>query len=350
MGHDYHICQCPTNWREVTNEYVTEDHLVSGRRRYFTSHAAAGNGHIFMVVAMCLCQAAFAQDLAPRSYVITPIHFNAVVTTYSFFTGNLDFQGAAPITDAKAKASVPILAVYHSMRVFNRSANITIGLPYGEGHFRGTVLGTETNVYRSGLFDSVYRVSVNLAGGPAMIAPEFMKWRQKNILGISLKVIAPTGQYDSIRLINYGANRWGFKPEVGFSRRNGHWILDGYGGAWLYTKNPKFFSENQYVPGVQAQTQAPVGALEGHLSYDVRPRFWVSLDGNFWFGGKTSLNGVENPATEQRSSRVGGTASVPINRHQSLKFSYSNGAYIKYGGNFQNFSVAWQYSWLGRPD
>ena len=36
--------------------------------------------------------------------------------------------------------------------------------------------------------------------------------------------------------------------------------------------------------------------------------------------------------------------------HQSIKFSYSNRAYIKYGGNFQNVSLAWQYSWLGGPN
>jgi hypothetical protein len=30
--------------------------------------------------------------------------------------------------------------------------------------------------------------------------------------------------------------------------------------------------------------------------------------------------------------------------------SYSNGTCIRFGGNYQNVSVAWQYSWLGRPD
>jgi hypothetical protein len=34
----------------------------------------------------------------------------------------------------------------------------------------------------------------------------------------------------------------------------------------------------------------------------------VSLDGNFWRGGTTSLNGAPNPATLQENSRVGITA------------------------------------------
>jgi hypothetical protein len=71
--------------------------------------------------------------------------------------------------------------------------------------------------------------------------------------------------------------------------------------------------------------------------------FWFSLDGNFWFGGTTSLNGVQNPLTVQRNSRIGGTASIPVTKHQTLKLSYSNGDYIRYGGNYQNISVAWHY-------
>jgi hypothetical protein len=302
------------------------------------------------VVALFLCRMASAQDLAPRAYVITPIHSNAVVTSYSFFTGNIDFAGGLPITDASATANLGSLSVFHSMRTFGRTASLNIALPYAQANFKGSVFGNQTNVYRSGLGDSVYRFSVNLWGGPAMDAQHYVKWHQRTLLGASIRMVAPTGQYDSTKLINIGANRWGFKPEVGLSRRWGHWLLDAYFGTWLYTTNPKFFSQNQYNPGILVQTQAPIYALEAHLSYDVKPRLWVSFDGNFWWGGKTSLNGRQNNASEQRNSRLGATASVPVTKHQAVKFSYNNGAYIKYGGNFQNVTVGWQYSWLGRPD
>lgn len=301
-----------------------------------------------VVVIACVRTTAFAQDLAPRAYIITPLHTNALTLSYGFYSGNLNF-GNVPITDATARASVPVASLFHSMNFFGRTASVVVSLPYGVGNFRGKVLGPETNVYRSGLLDSVYRVSVNLIGGPAMTPQEYVRWHQKTIVGVSLRVVAPTGQYDSTKLINWGNNRWGFKPEIGFSRRRGHWVIDTYGGVWLYTSNPAFFSKNQYNPGVTRQSQAPIGAFEGHLSYDVRPRFWASLDGNFWFGGKTSLNGVQNPATELQNSRIGGTASFPVTKHQSIKVSYNNGSYIKYGGDFQNVTVGWQYSWLGRP-
>ena len=140
------------------------------------------------------------------------------------------------------------------------------------------------------------------------------------------------------------------QARAGLLRAWGHWELDAYGSVFLFTENPEFFSNNaEFGTGTQAQTQDPIGAVEVHLSYDVRPRLWVSLDGNFWYGGRTSLNGVENPKTLQKNSRVGVTASVPITRHQSVKVSYAQGAYIRFGGDYKIFSAAWQYSWIDRP-
>jgi hypothetical protein len=291
-----------------------------------------------------------AQDLAPRAYTITPRGSNAFTLANAYNDGPLLLEGAAPIEDASARLNAPSLTYYRAFSLLGRSANVVAAAAYGVGTFEGTVLGEQESIYRSGLFDSLVRVSVNLVGGPAMSLGEMRTWQQKTLLGVSLRVVVPTGQYDPTKLINLGANRWSFKPELGLSRRWGHWVLDAYGGVWLFTENPEYFSRNAYVPGVQAQTQDPVVVLETHLSYDFRPRLWVSLDGNFWRGGTTSLNGVENPATLQENSRVGITASFPVTRHQSVKLSYARGAYIRFGGDYQVFSAAWQYSWIsGAP-
>jgi len=302
-------------------------------------------------IALLLCplQVLSAQDLAPRAYVVTPLHSNAITLTWSFYDGNINYNGALPTSDATGTYSVPIFSYYHSFGFFGRSANFVASLPYAVGTFQGTVMGAGKHLYRSGLLDSVYRFSVNLKGGPAMPAQEFVKWNQRILLGASLKVVAPTGQYDPTKLINWGTNRWSFKPEFGYSERWGNWIVDGYGGVWFFTTNRDFWSRNIYFPGTRSQSQKPIGALEAHLSYDFRPGVWVSLDGNFWFGGITSVDGVENSVTKQTNSRLGATAAIRIAKRQSLKFSYSDGTYIRFGGNYQNVSIAWQYSWLGRP-
>jgi hypothetical protein len=294
-----------------------------------------------------------AQDLAPRAYVITPLHSNAVTLAWSYYTGPLDFNGVVPIEDAKGKYNVPSFSYYHSLKFFGRSANLLLALPYGVGTFSGEVGDKSRTIYRSGLVDLNARFSVNLLGGPAMEPKEFVKWKQKKILGASLRVVAPTGQYDPTKLINWGINRWAFKPEIGYSQRfGGNWVVDAYAGAWFYTQNPQSFNRPLPVP----QSQAPIGSLEGHLSYDFRRfgwlkglRGWASLDGNFWWGGLASVYNVPNPSTRQTSSRLGGTISLPYSKHQSVKVSFSGGTYSRFGGDYHNLQVAWQYSWLGWP-
>ena len=298
---------------------------------------------------LCAGRAASAQELNPRAYLISPVATNVVNLGYSHLEGNLDLSGAAPITDAHAAVDLGALGLYRALDFFGRSANVAVAIPYAVGEFDGTVAEAPRHAHRSGLLDSSVRLSVNLVGGPAMEPQEFVRWQQGTLLGVSLKIVAPTGQYDPTALINLGTNRWAFKPEIGYSQRWGHWILDAYAAVWFFTENPEFFSHNQYYPGVRSRGQSPVTAFETHLSYDVRPRLWISLDANFWSGGEASINGVANPATYQRNSRVGVTASIPLSAHNSIKLSYNDGAYVRYGGNYRSISASWQYGWIGWP-
>jgi hypothetical protein len=293
------------------------------------------------LAALPLC----GQDLSPRAYVITPVGFNAITLTWSYFNGGVNFNGSVPITGATGIYNISSFTYYRSFSFFGRSANIAASLPYAVGNFQGELGQQHRSVYRSGLVDVGLRFSVNLMGGPAMPAEKFAKWKQKVLLGASLKIIAPTGQYDPTKLVNWGINRWAFKPEFGYSEEWGHWIVDAYAGAWFYTTNPVSYA----LPAPKPQTEQPIGALEGHLSRNFKFGTWASLDANFWWGGITSLSGIQNLATKQTGSRIGGTFAWRFSKHQSLKFSYSDGTYIRFGGNYQTVQAAWQYSWLGWP-
>ena len=95
-------------------------------------------------------------------------------------------------------------------------------------------------------------------------------------------------------------------------RSNRSWAIRGvgeigcsmaYGGVWFYTMNSAFYS----VPNPQPQTEKPIGSFEGHLSYDFNKlKCWASLDGNFWFGGTTSLNGIPNLALARQARASAG--------------------------------------------
>jgi hypothetical protein len=165
----------------------------------------------------------------------------------------------------------------------------------------------------------------------------------KGLIGVSFTAVVPTGQYDPARVMNGGANRWAFKPEIGLSRRWGRWVLDDYAGAWIFSPN------NHYFPGNSVRTQQPIGVGETHLTFCAKFRLWASLDGKFWIGGRSTVNGQEN-LDEQRNSRAGITVAIPTTQHQSVKLSYARGAYVRIGGNYKTISVAWQYSWLGKGE
>ncbi len=102
--------------------------------------------HLFRLVlsaatAICSVRVLSAQDLAPRTYVITPLHANAITLTWSFYNGSISYNGALPVSDATGTYSVPILSYYHSFDLFGRSANAVASLPYGVGNFQGTLAG-----------------------------------------------------------------------------------------------------------------------------------------------------------------------------------------------------------------
>jgi hypothetical protein len=290
-----------------------------------------------------------AQDLAPRAYLPLPVASNAVILTSGFSEGELLFDPTLPISDATGTIHTPVVTLYHAFDFFGRAANITGSLPFAIGDFEGTVAGQDRSTHRSGMADIMVRLAVNLAGAPAQTPAEFVKTRlPRSLLGASLKVLAPTGEYDPTLVINIGTNRWAFKPELGYTRRAGQVTVDMYAGVWLFTSNENFMASANNPEG-SVRTQRPIGALELHVSYDVKPRLWISADVNYWYGGRTSVNGVLSTQTLQANSRFGVTGSVPLTARQSVKVSYSDGVIVRIGGNFSQLSAAWQYGWIGRP-
>jgi hypothetical protein len=290
---------------------------------------------VFVLVAVAGLN---AQQLEPRAYSVSPSGVNIVIASYGYSTGDLNFDPSVPIDNGSAQIHNVVPGYFRAIGVAGRSANVSVAVPYVWGHLQGNVLGTFTQVYRSGLTDSVARFAINLYGAKAMKLKEFAGYRQKTNIGASVVVSAPTGQYDPARLISIGTNRWSFKPELGLSHKfqGTRLILDAYAGLWIYTANDNFQG--------QTRTQKPILNSQFHLSYDVKPKLWLAFDANFYRGGQTTLAGVERNDL-QRNSRLGGTVSFPVARRSSVKASYSAGAITRIGGNFQTVSFGYQYMW-----
>ena len=283
---------------------------------------------------------ASAQDLEPRAYAASPVGLSFLAVIGGHSSGGVLVDPSIPVEDVKATVNSLGFGFGTTFDLFGRTALAVAALPIAWADASGRVGENVAEVSREGLADPRIKLSVNLAGGQALSAREFAKAQRKTILGVSLTAIAPLGQSDRTRLINLGANRWAFKPEIGISRLvRTKWTIDGYAGIWMATANEEFY------PGSSYRTQRPIVALQAHVSYTARPRLWIAADGTWYSGGRSTVDGIEK-GDLQRNSRLGATLSLPIGRQQSLKINGSVGATTRVGSDFKTIAVAWQMSWL----
>jgi len=281
---------------------------------------------------------ALAQEMEPRAYSRAPVGTQFVLFSFSHQTGDVLLDASLPLRDVSVKFNGVSVAYGRTFDLAGNQANIAIALPYIKGSAKGTLFEEQQEARRSGLGDARLRFSTNLIGGPALNPKEFAAYKAKALLGVSLSVVAPTGQYDPRRLINPGSNRWAFKPEMGLSKPFGRWTLELVGGIWFFKSNNNFFG------GVKRE-QKPLTSLQAHLLYTLRPRMWLSVNGTYYAGGRTVVDGVINEDV-QRNSRIGATFSLPVTQRQSIKVVWANGLTARFGGDLTTIGVAWQYTWF----
>ena len=276
--------------------------------------------------------------MEPRAYSRAPVGSQFIVFSYAYQTGDILTDGALPLRDVNIDLSAGSFAYGRTFALAGRQANASFLAPYVKGRASGIVFEDRREVTRSGLGDVRMRFSMNLVGGPALSAEKFGTYKPKALLGASVTVIMPTGQYDSRRLINIGSNRWSFKPEVGLSKPYGRWTVELVGGVWLFTTNNEFFG------GVR-RGQKPLVSLQSHVIYTIRRRMWAALNANYYAGGRSIVNGIVNE-DKQANSRIGGTFSLPVTQQQSIKFALANGLTTRFGGDVTTLAVGWQYAWV----
>jgi hypothetical protein len=294
-----------------------------------------------MISLVFMIEKSLAQDLDPRAYVRIPVNVTVVIAGFGYSHGGIVTDATLPLEDLQAKIGSPSLGVVHSFSLFHRTAQVSAALPYAWGEASALVAGDQQSTTRSGLGDMRLRFSWLLIGAPAATLGEVAKASRKTILGASLSILTPTGQYFPEKLINLGTSRWAFKPELALSQPLGkRWLIDFYSGIWFFTRNDSFY------PGSSVRTQDPLGSFQGHISYNIQPLVWVAFDCTFYTGGRSSIDGVEMD-DRQSNSRIGATLVLPVKKRHSIKFAFSTGAIIRSGADFTSISVGWQTTFLG---
>jgi len=298
--------------------------------------ARSGVALIFMMLATVVTVE--AQDLEPRVYSNTPVGMNFLLLGYGYSHGDVALDSSAPLQDTTATVQSAFLAYSRSLSVFGRSAKIDLVLPYAWASGSTKLAGETLERSVNGLGDPRARFSILLYGGPALTMEEFEEHQPDFIVGASLAVTAPLGQYDSSKLLNIGNNRWSVKPELGFSKTFGPVTLELAPSATFYTANNDFF-------GGKKLERDPLYAVQGHMIYHTRFGLWAALDATYYGGGNTIIDGVRGERLDD--IRLGGTLAIPINRYMSVKLFGSGGAYARAGGNFTTGGIVYQLRWGG---
>jgi len=281
---------------------------------------------------------ALSQELEPRSLTNVPVGMNFVLLGYGYAQGNILLDPAVPIENLDAKLHTLVAAYVRSISIFGLAGKVDVVVPWASGDWEGYYTGIDTSRSVNGFGDARIRLSVNFLGSPALKKGDFASYEPSGISGISLQLIAPTGQYDPDRLINLGSNRWVFRPQWGFSQYLKNWILEAYISAWFFTKNTNFYGGNELK-------QNPLGAIKLHFIRSFYKNWWVALDAGYGLGGRTYIN---NDERDSRIStiRLGLTFAIPFGKHHTIRLNGLSGIRLEQGSDFDAIGISYQYRWL----
>ena len=279
-----------------------------------------------------------AQDLEARSYSVVPKGMHAAALSYTLSKGDVVADLTSPVQDLQVTTSIINLAYVQTFALFNKLARIQAALPYGFLDGSAKFYGMDTSGTRMGLLDAKIKFGLNLLGSPVLSPKEFRLFQEHTVLGASIVISIPSGQYFPEKLINLGSNRWGIKPEIGFSHREGRLYYEMYTGVWFFSGNNEFLKTGQL-------DQKPLFAFQAHIDYVFKSKVWLAINGGFAVGGQTTLNSVERNDAQQ-NWRAGGTFSVPFDAHQSVKVMLNTGVATRAGQNYTAFTLIYQYIWF----
>jgi len=279
-----------------------------------------------------------AQFTDPRNYTNAPVGVNQLELGYAYAHSNASIDTSITVAGAKFNLNEGIVDYTRYFSFFHRTAWLEPTIPIAG--LSGSISGTNIAASVTGAGDSEYQFATLLKGGPALSPNQFANYKPTATIGASFTFTAPTGLYDSDKLLNLGSNRWSFKPEVAFSQPFGagqKWEVDLYGNAY-------FFTDNTSYHGREILRQEPLPGIEGHLSYSFTGNLWASLDTRYSFRGDTLVNGV-NQNDSQQNFILGSEVNLSINPKNALIFTFAKALVHQNGPNATGFSVRYDYLW-----
>lgn len=289
-------------------------------------------------VAASLCAVNAHADNA-RDWQNLPTDLNMIFGYYNLIDTNTPIDTSLPIDGLSLNADLYILRYARSFGIDGRNSAIQVIQPYADVSASFDDARFFDGTKHNGGMGDVQLVFVhNLFGGPALTQEEFATWQPETFLTGALWVTAPTGDYDKKRIINIGANRWVFKPELAFGTPIGPTWLEVNTYVSLYGDNEDYLGDNKLE-------QKPLYAVEGHYSYSFNRALWASLDATYNKGGETRINGV-NQDNQQENTLLGASLGFMLSPQFGGLIAYSDTVSERTGSpDVNTWTLRLQYVW-----
>jgi hypothetical protein len=270
-----------------------------------------------------LCPPQASAQVPPRFYWKTLSGANAVPLIVNSMSGNTNpFDPAHVVTPgANIDATLAIAGYARTFTLFDRAALAAVIVPMGRISGEVTAAGRTVSQSSRGFGDPMLEIDVNLIGPNA----------QKNLVdalrytpGFSLDLIGdlavPIGEYDSSQPLNLGQNRWYGRLGAPIVWQLGPWVpgrrttLELLPAVW-------FFGTNDDYVGQTLSTD-PMFQADAHLTRDFTERIWGALDGTWYKGSQSSIDGVQGGKLDNLA--FGFTLGYQINDNVGLTFGYKS--------------------------
>jgi len=290
------------------------------------------------VGAMYFPCAVYGQFTDPRTYANAPVSVNQLELDYTHATADDSIDTALVIGGSHLEVNEVSVAYTRTFGVMDRLAWIKASVPFA--YVSGSVAETRLSSSVAGAGDASLQLTTLLLGGSALSVADFEKYEPTTSVGVSLTVNGPSGEYNPNSVLNLGSNRWSFKPEIGISHPFGpdqKWVVDGYFYAYFFTDNTEYH-------GTEILRQEPLPGFEAHVSYNITPDLWASLDANYAFRGTTFIDGVDQN-NAQKNLTVGTEAYWTLNARHSIAFLFAKSVIHENAPIFTAVAFKYIYSW-----
>jgi hypothetical protein len=283
---------------------------------------------LFLLVAAvlgmdALCPPQALAQVPARFYWKSLAGGNAVPLIYESMSGNTNpFDSSLTITPGgKLDATLTLAGYAKVIPVGDRAAMVAIILPMGRVAGEVTVAGTTFQEATNGFGDPMLEFNINVLGPRVQKnIPDILRYEP----GVSVDLLAdlalPVGEYDDTKALNLGQNRWYGRLGAPIIWQLGPWVpgrrttLELLPAVWIFGANDDFV-------GHTLKTD-PMFQLDAHLTRDFTEYFWGALDGTWYKGGGSSIDGQS--AGDLNNIGMGFTLGYHINDNLQATFGYKS--------------------------